>query len=57
VSAVCTAKLKGPFGTPALGEDFRAVAGGADLGYLRRWAGDLGVADALEKCLDERHDA
>ncbi len=38
--------------------DVRALlAGGADLGYLRRWAGDLGVADALEKCLDERHDA
>jgi len=41
----------------ALGEDFRAVAGGADLGYLRRWTADLGVAYVLEKCLDERHDA
>src|SRR6266446_3122814 len=38
--------------------DVRALlAGGADLGYLRRWATDLGVADMLEKCLDERHDA
>jgi hypothetical protein len=33
------------------------LAGGADLGYLRRWAADLGVAGTLEKCLDERHDA
>ena len=38
--------------------DVRALlAGGADLGYLRRWAADLGVAGTLEKCLDERHDA
>src|SRR6266705_1014753 len=38
--------------------DVRALlAGGADLGYLRRWAADLGVAYVLEKCLDERHDA
>ncbi|HMH18693.1 MAG TPA: hypothetical protein VK572_11170 [Burkholderiales bacterium] len=33
------------------------LAGGADIGYLRRWAGGLGVAELLEKCLDERHDA
>ena len=32
------------------------LAGGADLGYLRRWAAGLGVAGMLEKCLDERHD-
>ena len=33
------------------------LAGGADLGYLRRWAAGLGVAGMLEKCLDERNDA
>jgi|SRR5258706_6656108 hypothetical protein len=48
----------GPSGSELQLRDVRALlAGGADLGYLRRWATDLGVADLLEKCLDERHDA
>ena len=38
-----------------LGDVRALLAGGADLGYLRRWAADLGVAGMLEKCLDERH--
>lgn len=28
------------------------LAGGADVGYLRRWGADLGVAELLEKCLE-----
>jgi len=48
----------GPSGSELQLRDVRALlAGGADLDYLRRWAGDLGVADPLRKCLDERHDA
>ncbi len=47
-----------PSGSELQLRDVRALlAGGADLGYLRRWAADLGVAGLLEKCLDERHDA
>ena len=30
------------------------LAAGADEDYLRRWASELGVAESLEKCLDER---
>jgi len=46
-----------PSGSELQLRDVRALlAGGADLGYLRRWATDLGVAGMLEKCLDERHD-
>ena len=38
--------------------DVRALlAGGADLGYLRRWVAELSATELLEKCLDERHDA
>jgi len=45
-----------PSGSELQLRDVRALlAGGADLGYLRRWAADLGVAGVLEKCLDERH--
>jgi hypothetical protein len=45
-----------PSGSELQLRDVRApLAGGADLGYLRRWAADLGVAGMLEKCLDERH--
>lgn len=40
-----------------LGDVRSLLAGGPDVGYLRHWAGGLGVAELLEKCLDERHDA
>jgi hypothetical protein len=47
-----------PSGSELQLRDVRALlAGGADLGYLRRWSGVLGVAELLQKCLDERHDA
>ncbi len=47
-----------PSGSELQLRDVRALlAGGADLGYLRRWAADLGVAEMLERLLDERHDA
>jgi hypothetical protein len=47
-----------PSGSELQLRDVRALlAGGPDVGYLRRWAGSLGVAELLEKCLDERHDA
>jgi hypothetical protein len=46
-----------PSGSELQLRDVRALlAGGADVGYLRRWAGSLGVAELLEKCFDERHD-
>jgi hypothetical protein len=42
-----------PSGSELQLRDVRALlAGGPDLGYLRRWAADLGVAGLLEKCLE-----
>ena len=39
-------------GSELLLRDVRAqLAAGADLGYLRRWAAELNVADLLEKSL------
>ena len=42
-----------PSGSELQLRDVRALlAGGTDLGYLRRWAADLGVAGLLEKSLE-----
>jgi hypothetical protein len=42
-----------PSGSELQLRDVRALlAGGADVGYLRRWGADLGVAGLLEKCLE-----
>jgi len=42
-----------PSGSELQLRDVRALlAGGADLGYLRRWAADLGVTGLLEKSLE-----
>jgi hypothetical protein len=36
-----------------LGDVRKLLAAGADMDYLWRWAGSLGVAELLEKCLHE----
>ena len=47
-----------PSGSELQLRDVRALlASGADEPYLRQWAPLLGVAEALERCLDAGHDA